>query len=201
MALWTIRARRSPRCLPRKRFPLTANLKGRLSSGQVKAQPLARSTWEMLGSARRAPAVCASSALLPIVLNGGRGGVPWGGLHRAWSVGAAHGLALVVDRRDRRAGAGGTCHVGLHVLAPGFGHGRVWHYAARQVGLLNPRARPDAASRLTGPRSRWARCAYDLTSCGGETAGTVFYGRAALAKRAEDPGPRGVARCLVVIGE
>ena len=40
-----------------------------------------------------------------------------------------------------------TCHVVLHelahVLAPGFGHGRVWRYAARQVGLLNPRAWPD----------------------------------------------------------
>ena len=60
-------------------------------------------------------------------------------LHRAWSVGAAQGpLALVVDRRDRRAGAGGTC---------------------------------------------------DLTSCGGETAAKVFYGRAALAELAENPGP------------
>ena len=36
-----------------------------------------------------------------------------------------------------------TCHVVLHelahVLAPGAGHGRVWRYAARQVGLLQPR--------------------------------------------------------------
>ena len=41
-----------------------------------------------------------------------------------------------------------TCHVVLHelahVLAPGAGHGRVWRYAARQVGLLQPRAWPDA---------------------------------------------------------
>ena len=43
-----------------------------------------------------------------------------------------------------------TCHVVLHelahVLAPGFGHGRVWRYAARQVGLLNPRAWPDVST-------------------------------------------------------
>ena len=41
-----------------------------------------------------------------------------------------------------------TCHVVLHelahVLAPGFGHGREWRYAARQVGLMKPRAWPDA---------------------------------------------------------
>ena len=29
-----------------------------------------------------------------------------------------------------------------HVLALGFGHGREWRYAARQVGLLDPRAWP-----------------------------------------------------------
>ena len=29
-----------------------------------------------------------------------------------------------------------------HVLALGFGHGREWRYAARQVGLLDPRAGP-----------------------------------------------------------
>ena len=41
-----------------------------------------------------------------------------------------------------------TCHVVLHelahVLAPGSGHGKEWRYAARQVGLLQPRAWPDA---------------------------------------------------------
>lgn len=41
-----------------------------------------------------------------------------------------------------------TCHVVLHelahVLAPDSGHGAAWRHAARQVGLLRPRAWPDA---------------------------------------------------------
>ena len=71
-----------------------------------------------------------------------------GALHRVWSVGMAHEPMPLVEI----AAIGGlapaeTCHVVLHelahVLAPGFGHGREWRYAARQVGLMNPRAWPD----------------------------------------------------------
>ena len=47
-----------------------------------------------------------------------------------------------------------TCHVVLHelahVLAPGEGHGRAWRHAARQVGLMQPRAWPD-----TGELADW----------------------------------------------
>ena len=51
-------------------------------------------------------------------------------------------------RRDRRAGVGGDLPRGVlhelaHVLTPGAGHGKAWRYAARQVGLLRPRAWPD----------------------------------------------------------
>ena len=40
-----------------------------------------------------------------------------------------------------------TCHVVphelAHILAPGMGHNKAWHHAARQVGLMRPRARPE----------------------------------------------------------
>ena len=51
-----------------------------------------------------------------------------------------------------------TCHVVLHelahVLAPGEGHGRAWRHAARQVGLMQPRAWPD-----TGELADWTAIA------------------------------------------
>ena len=72
-----------------------------------------------------------------------------GAQHRVWSVGTAHEpLPLVEIAAIGALAPAATCHVVLHelahVLAQGFGHGRVWRYAARQVGLLNPRAWPDA---------------------------------------------------------
>ena len=72
-----------------------------------------------------------------------------GALHRVWAVGTAHeALPLVEIAAIGGLAPAETCHVVLHelahVLAAGFGHGRVWRYAARQVGLLNPRARPEA---------------------------------------------------------
>ena len=69
--------------------------------------------------------------------------------HRVWQGGeAAEPLPLVEIAAIGGLKPAATCHVVLHelghVLAPGFGHGREWRYAARQVGLLKPRARPDA---------------------------------------------------------
>ncbi len=71
-----------------------------------------------------------------------------GALHRVWSVGIAHEpLPLVEIAAIGGLAPAETCHVVLHelahVIAPGFGHGREWRYAARQVGLMNPRAWPD----------------------------------------------------------
>ena len=70
-------------------------------------------------------------------------------LHRVWGGGEAYEALPLVEI----AALGGltpreTCHVVLHelahVLTPGSGHGKAWRYAARQVGLLQPRAWPDA---------------------------------------------------------
>ena len=77
-------------------------------------------------------------------------------LHRVWYGGEAIDPLPLVEI----AAIGGltpaeTCHVVLHelahVLAPGFGHGKEWRHAARQVGLLRPRARPD-----TGELADWS---------------------------------------------
>ena len=69
--------------------------------------------------------------------------------HRVWLGGEAdEPLPLVEIAAIGGLSPAATCHVVLHelahVLAPGFGHGREWRYAARQVGLLNPRAAPEA---------------------------------------------------------
>ena len=69
--------------------------------------------------------------------------------HRVWGGGEAVGPLPLVEI----AAIGGlsppeTCHVLLHelahVLAPEAGHGAAWRHAARQVGLVRPRATPDA---------------------------------------------------------
>ena len=69
-------------------------------------------------------------------------------LHRVWNGGeAVEPLPLVEIAAIGGLAPAETCHVVLHelahVLAPGCGHGKEWRYAARQVGLLRPRARPD----------------------------------------------------------
>ena len=92
-----------------------------------------------------AEAVCeqypATAALLSEVELGsgrGRGGEDFG--HGTGWAGRGSGgpAAAGGDRGDRRLKQAATCHVVLHelghVLAPGFGHGREWRYAARQVG-------------------------------------------------------------------
>ena len=80
-------------------------------------------------------------------------------LHREWGGVAAEAALPLVEI----AAVGGltpaeTCHVVLHelahVLAPGEGHGRAWRHAARQVGLMQPRAWPD-----TGELADWTAIA------------------------------------------
>ena len=68
--------------------------------------------------------------------------------HRVWLGGeTAQPLPLVEIAAIGGLTPAATCHMVLHelahVLAPGFGHGREWRYAARQVGLMTPRAWPD----------------------------------------------------------
>lgn len=70
-------------------------------------------------------------------------------LHRAWGGGEAdEALPLVEIAAIGGLAPAETCHVVLHelahVLTPGNGHGAAWRYAARQVGLLKPRAWPAA---------------------------------------------------------
>ena len=70
-------------------------------------------------------------------------------LHRAWGGGeAVDPLPLVEIAAIGGLSPPETCHVVLHelahILAPGMGHGKVWRHAARQVGLVRPRATPDA---------------------------------------------------------
>ena len=70
-------------------------------------------------------------------------------LHRAWGGGeAVDPLPLVEIAAIGGLSPAETCHVVLHelahILAPGMGHGKVWRHAARQVGLVRPRAAPDA---------------------------------------------------------
>ena len=70
-------------------------------------------------------------------------------LHRAWGGGeAVDPLPLVEIAAIGGLSPPETCHVVLHelahILAPGMGHGKVWRHAARQVGLVRPRAAPDA---------------------------------------------------------
>ena len=70
-------------------------------------------------------------------------------LYRVWSGGEAdEPLPLVEIAAIGGLSPAETCHVVLHelahVLAPGTGHGKEWRYAARQVGLMNPRAWPGA---------------------------------------------------------
>ena len=83
-------------------------------------------------------------------------------LHRVWGGEEADEPLLLVEI----ASIGGlspveTCHVLLHelahVLAPGAGHGKAWRYAARQVGLREPRAWPD-----TSELSDWSAIAPDI---------------------------------------
>ena len=97
----------------------------------------------------QSPATAAALGAVQLAFGAGPRRRTVGGLHRVWSVGTAHEALPLVEI----AGIGAltpaeTCHVVLHelahVLAPGYGHGRVWRYAARQVGLSKPRARPDA---------------------------------------------------------
>ena len=71
-------------------------------------------------------------------------------LHRVWGGGEAdEPLPLVEIAAIGGLSPAETCHVLLHelahVLAPGAGHGKAWRYAARQVGLLQPRAWPDVS--------------------------------------------------------
>lgn len=69
-------------------------------------------------------------------------------LHRAWGGGeAVDPLPLVEIAAIGGLSPPETCHVVLHelahILAPGMGHNKAWRHAARQVGLVRPRARPD----------------------------------------------------------
>ena len=69
-------------------------------------------------------------------------------LHRVWGGGeAVDPLPLVEIAAIGGLSPPETCHVVLHelahILAPGMGHGKVWRHAARQVGLVRPRATPD----------------------------------------------------------
>ena len=66
-------------------------------------------------------------------------------LHRVWGGWEADDpLPLVEIAAIGGLAPAETCHVVLHelahVLTPGSGHGKAWRYAARQVGLLQPRA-------------------------------------------------------------
>ena len=95
------------------------------------------------------PATAAALSEVRLVFGSGtrRRGV--GPMQRAWNGGeAVEPLALVEIAAVGGLSPAETCHVVLHelahVLAPGTGHGKEWRYAARQVGLLNPRARLDA---------------------------------------------------------
>ena len=68
-------------------------------------------------------------------------------LHRVWGGGEAdEPLPLVEIAAIGGLASAETCHVVLHelahVLTSGSGHGKAWRYAARQVGLLEPRAWP-----------------------------------------------------------
>ena len=68
-------------------------------------------------------------------------------LHRVWGGWEADApLPLVEIAAIGGLAPAETCHVVLHelahILTPGVGHGKVWRFAARQVGLLKPRARP-----------------------------------------------------------
>ena len=70
-------------------------------------------------------------------------------LHRVWNGGEPdEPLPLVEIAAIGGLSPAETCHVVLHelahVLAPETGHGKEWRYAARQVGLMNPRAWPGA---------------------------------------------------------
>ena len=101
-----------------------------------------------------ATAVCeqypaTASSLSEVELVFGAGPRRRGVRHRVWGGGeAAEPLPLVEIAAIGGLTPAATCHMVLHelahVLAPGFGHGREWRYAARQVGLMNPRAWPDA---------------------------------------------------------
>ena len=69
-------------------------------------------------------------------------------LHRVWGGGeAVDPLPLVEIAAIGGLSPAETCHVLLHelahVLAPEGGHGAAWRHAARQVGLVRPRATPD----------------------------------------------------------
>jgi len=70
-------------------------------------------------------------------------------LHRVWGGGeAVDPLPLVEIAAIGGLSPPETCHVLLHelahVLEPEAGHGAAWRHAARQVGLVRPRATPDA---------------------------------------------------------
>lgn len=95
------------------------------------------------------PATASALSEVRLVFGSGprRRGV--GPMQRAWNGGeAVEPLALVEIAAIGGLSPAETCHVVLHelahVLAPGTGHGKEWRHAARQVGLMNPRAWPDA---------------------------------------------------------
>ena len=82
--------------------------------------------------------------------------------HRVWGGGEAEeALPLVEIAAIGGLAPAATCHVVLHelahVLTPGSGHGKAWRYAARQVGLLKPRAWPEL-----GELANWATIAPGL---------------------------------------
>ena len=80
-----------------------------------------------------------------------------------------------------------TCHVVLHELAPGCGHGKEWRYAARQVGLLRPRARPDVGELAGRPSRRPSS-----RRCPDSRAGRIRYPSTLEVRRARRrrPGAR-----------
>ena len=95
------------------------------------------------------PATAAALSEVRLVFGTGPRRRRHGVRQRAWQGGeAAEPLPLVEIAAIGGLSPAETCHVVLHELAhvivPGFGHGREWRYAARQVGLVNPRAWPDA---------------------------------------------------------
>ena len=129
------------------------------------------------------PATAASLSEVRLVFGAGprrRGIAP---LHRVWGGGeAVEPLPLVEIAAIGGLAPAATCHVVLHelahVLAPGFGHGREWRYAARQVGLMKPRAWPDAGELnvwggdLAGdPSAAAGDCGADRASAGGVLGG------------------------------
>ena len=96
---------------------------------------------------RQCPATADALSEVQVVFGAGPRRRGLGPLHRVWGSGEpAEPLPLVEIAAIGGLSPAEPCYVVLHelahVLALGFGHGRVWRYAARQVGLLDPRAGP-----------------------------------------------------------